>query len=97
MKRAKRIPTRPQTKENDMDVASIVGQVIVALFMLFFGYGAFLLVSDSEKRWKERYGNRWFVTPSEREKLDKAYAERQTTRKATRRVNLSKFTDNRSE
>ena len=46
MKRAKRIPTRPQTKENDMDVASIVGQVIVALFMLFFGYGAYLLVLD---------------------------------------------------
>ena len=80
-----------------MDVASIVGQGLVALFMLFFGYGAYLLVSDSEKRWKERYGNRWFVTRSEREKLDKAYAEQQTTRKATRRVNLSKFTDNRSE
>ena len=80
-----------------MDIASIVGQGLVALFMLFFGYGAYLLVSDSEKRWKERYGNRWFVTRSEREKLDKAYAERQTTRKATRRVNLSKFTDNRTE
>ena len=80
-----------------MDVASIVGQGLVALFMLFFGYGSYLLVSDSEKRWKERYGNRWFVTQSEREKLDKAYAEQQTTRKATRRVNLSKFTDNRSE
>ena len=80
-----------------MDVASIVGQVAVALFMLFFGYGAYLLVSDSEKRWKERYGNRWFVTPSEREKLDKAYAERIENKKATRRVNLSKFSDNRKE
>ena len=80
-----------------MDVASIVGQGLVALFMLFFGYGAYLLVSDSEKRWKERYGNRWFVTPSERERLDKAYAERIENKKATRRVNLSKFTDNRSE
>ena len=80
-----------------MDVASIVGQGLVALFMLFFGYGAFLLVSDSEKRWKERYGNRWFVTPSERERLDKAYAERIENKKATRRVNLSKFSDNREE
>ena len=80
-----------------MDVASIVGQGLVALFMLFFGYGAYLLVSDSEKRWKERYGNRWFVTPSERERLDKAYAERIENKKATRRVNLSKFTDNREE
>ena len=80
-----------------MDVASIVGQVAVALFMLFFGYGAYLLVSDSEKRWKERYGNRWFVTPSERERLDKAYAERIENKKATRRVNLSKFSDNREE
>ena len=80
-----------------MDIASIVGQGLVALFMLFFGYGAYLLVSDSEKRWKERYGNRWFVTPSERERLDKAYAERIENKKATRRVNLSKFTDNREE
>ena len=66
-----------------MDVASIVGQVAVALFMLFFGYGAYLLVSDSEKRWKERYGNRWFVTPSERERLDKAYAERKAAQKGS--------------
>ena len=80
-----------------MDIASIVGQGLVALFMLFFGYGAYLLVSDSEKRWKERYGNRWFVTPSERERLDKAYAERIENKKATRRVNLSKFSDNREE
>ena len=64
-----------------MDVASIVGQVLVALFMLFFGYGAFLLVSDSEKRWKERYGNRWFVSKSEKERLDKAYAERKAAQK----------------
>ena len=80
-----------------MELGILFSQALIALFMAFCCYGAYLLVSDSEKRWKERYGNRWFVTPSEREKLDKAYAERQTTRKATRRVNLSKFTDNRSE
>ena len=83
MKRAKRIPTRPQTKENDMDVASIVGQGLVALFMLFFGYGAYLLVSDSEKRWKERYGDRWIISRSEKEELDKAYAERNENKKAS--------------
>ena len=80
-----------------MELGILFSQALIALFMAFCCYGAYLLVSDSEKRWKERYGNRWFVTRSEREKLDKAYAERQTTRKATRRVNLSKFTDNRSE
>ena len=82
------------------DIASIVGQGLVALFMLFFGYGAYLLVSDSEKRWKERYGNRWFVSRSEKIKLDKAYAERQTARKAARgvkRTDLHRFVDNRDE
>ena len=78
-------------------VASTIGTVLVLIFMVVIGYGAVLIVSDSEKRWKERYGNRWFVSKSEKERIDKAYAERQTTRKATRRVNLSKFTDNRSE
>ena len=66
-----------------MDVASIVGQVAVALFMLFFGYGAYLLVSDSEKRWKERYGDRWIISRSEKEELDKAYAERNENKKAS--------------
>lgn len=80
-----------------MDIASIIGQGLIALFMLFCCYGAMLLVGDKEREWKERYGNRWFLTRSEKEKLDKAYAERQTTKKATRRVNLSKFSDNRSE
>ena len=80
-----------------MDIASIIGQGLIALFMLFCCYGAMLLGGDSNRRWKERYGDRWFLTRSEKIKLDKAYAERQTTKKATRRVNLSKFSDNRSE
>ena len=74
-----------------MDIASIIGQGLIALFMLFCCYGAMLLVGDKEREWKERYGNRWFLTRSEKEKLDKAYAERQTTKKATRRVNLSRY------
>ena len=80
-----------------MELGILLSQALIALFMAFCCYGAYLLVSDSEKRWKERYGNRWFVTPSEREKLDKAYAERIENKKATRRVNLSKFSDNREE
>ena len=83
-----------------MDIASIVGQGLIALFMIFCCYGAMLLVGDSNRRWKERYGNRWFVTRSERDKLDKAYAERQTARKAARgvkRTDLHRFVDNRDE
>ena len=80
-----------------IEILHIGSQILGLCFFIFIGYGAYLLVSDSEKRWKERYGDRWIISRSEKEELDKAYAERQTTRKATRRVNLSKFTDNRSE
>ena len=83
-----------------MELGILFSQALIALFMAFCCYGAYLLLSDSEKRWKERYGNRWFVTPSEREKLDKAYAERQTARKAARgvkRTDLHRFVDNRDE
>ena len=80
-----------------MDLASIIGQGLIALFMLFCCYGAMLLVGDKEREWKERYGNRWFLTRSEKEKLDKAYAERQTTKKATRRVSIRRHTDHRAE
>ena len=78
-------------------VASTIGTVLVLIFMVVIGYGAVLIVSDSEKRWKERYGNRWFVSKSEKDRLDKAYAERIENKKETRRVNLSKFSDNREE
>ena len=83
-----------------MDIASIVGQGLIALFMIFCCYGAMLLVGDSNRSWKERYGNRWFLTRSEKIKLDKAYAERQTARKAARgvkRTDLHRFVDNRDE
>ena len=62
-------------------VASTIGTVLVLIFMVVIGYGAVLIVSDSEKRWKERYGNRWFVSKSEKERLDKAYAERKAAQK----------------
>ena len=80
-----------------MELGILFSQALIALFMAFCCYGAFLIVRDKEREWKDRYGDRWFVTPSERERLDKAYAERIENKKATRRVNLSKFTDNRSE
>ena len=62
-------------------VASTIGTVLVLIFMVVIGYGAFLIVSDSEKRWKERYGNRWFVSKADKERLDKAYAERKAAQK----------------
>ena len=80
-----------------MELGILFSQALIALFMAFCCYGAFLIVRDKEREWKDRYGDRWFVTPSERERLDKAYAERMENKKATRRVNLSKFTDNREE
>ena len=80
-----------------MELGILFSQALIALFMAFCCYGAFLIVRDKEREWKDRYGDRWFVTPSERERLDKAYAERIENKKATRRVNLSKFTDNREE
>jgi len=69
-----------------MDSISIV-QSLAALtgtaFFLWLGYGALLIVADSEKRWKERYGNRWIITKSERARLDKAYAESQQNKNAS--------------
>jgi uncharacterized membrane protein len=69
-----------------MDSISIV-QSLAALtgtaFFLWLGYGALLIVADSEKRWKERYGNRWIISKSERARLDKAYAESQQNKKAS--------------
>ena len=67
-----------------MELGILFSQALIALFMAFCCYGAYLLVSDSEKRWKERYGNRWFVSKSEKERLDKAYAERKAAQKVTR-------------
>ena len=83
-----------------IEILHIGSQILGLCFFIFIGYGAYLLVSDSEKRWKERYGNRWFVSRSEKIKLDKAYAERQTARKAARgvkRTDLHRFVDNRDE
>ena len=39
------------------EAANLLGQGLIALFMLFCCYGAMLLVGDSNRRWKERYGD----------------------------------------
>ena len=78
-----------------MEIGILFSQALIALFMAFCCYGAFLIIRDKERDWKARYGNRWIVGPAEKEKLDKAYAERMENKKATRRVQLRKFTDHR--
>ena len=64
-------------------VASTIGTVLVLIFMTVVGIGAFQIVSESNKRWEERYGNRWFLTKATKERLDKAYAERKAAQKAS--------------
>ena len=63
-------------------LASTLGTVLVVIFMVVVGYGAYLKVSDSNKRWEKRYGNRWFVTPSEKKRLDKEYETAQNAKRA---------------
>ena len=69
-----------------MDPISLVQSLAAltgAAFFLWLLYGALLIVADSEKRWKKRYGNRVFLTKSERARLDKAYAESQQNKNAS--------------
>ncbi len=64
-----------------ISLATTLSALAGAAFFLTLLYGALLIVSDSEKRWKERYGNRWFVSKADKERLDKAYAERKAAQK----------------
>lgn len=52
-------------------------------FFLWLVYGAFLIVADSDREWKKRYGNRLIMSKSERARLDKAYSESQQNKKAS--------------
>ena len=52
-------------------------------FFLWLLYGAFLIVADSDREWKKRYGNRWIMSKSERARLDKAYADNKQNNKAS--------------
>ena len=69
-----------------MDPISIV-QSLAALtgtaFFLWISYGALLIVADSDREWKKRYGNRWIISKSERARLDKVYADKQQNKKAS--------------
>ena len=69
--------------EPAVTVASTIGTVLVLIFMVVLGIGAFQIVSDSNRRWEERYGNRWFLTKSTKDRLDKAYAERKAAQKGS--------------
>ena len=64
------------------EVASTLGSVIVIIYMVVVVYVAYLKVSDSHKRWEKRYGDRWFVTPSEKKRLDKEYETAQKAKRA---------------
>ena len=52
-------------------------------FFLWLVYGAFLIVADSDREWRKRYGNRVIMSKSESARLDKAYAEREQNKKAS--------------
>ena len=52
---------------NTLQVALVLG------FCIFIGYGAFLILLDKEREWKRRYGSRWFVSRSDKERLDAEY------------------------
>jgi uncharacterized membrane protein len=67
-----------------MDTISLVqslAALTIAAFFLWLLYGAFLIVADSEREWKKRYGNRWIMSKSDKARLDKAYAEQQQNKK----------------
>ena len=65
-----------------MEIGILFSQALIALFMAFCCYGAFLIIRDKERDWKARYGNRWIVSPSERVRLDKEYEAAQKAKRA---------------
>ena len=66
-----------------MEILQYLAQAAGVAFFLFIGYGAFLVVRDSDRNWKERYGNRWILSKSEKAELDRAYANKQENKKAS--------------
>ena len=52
-------------------------------FFLWLVYGAFLIVADSDREWRKRYGNRLIMSKSERARLDKLYADNKQNKKAS--------------
>jgi len=69
-----------------MDTISTISTLAAltgAAFFLWLLYGAYLIVADSDREWKKRYGNRLIMSKSERARLDRAYAERQQNKEAS--------------
>ena len=52
-------------------------------FFLWLVYGAFLIVADSDREWRKRYGNRVIMSKAERARLDKLYADNKQNKKAS--------------
>lgn len=53
-----------------MEYAQLIAQTVIAALMILLGYGAYLIVRDSDILFKAKYGNSWFVTKAEKEKKD---------------------------
>ena len=62
---------------------STLAALTITAFILWLLYGAFLIVADSDREWRKRYGNRLIMSKSDKARLDKAYAERQQNKKAS--------------
>lgn len=63
-----------------LDIINALQVAVVLGFCTFIGYGAFLIIRDKEIEWKKRYGNRWIVSPSEKERLDAEYRRKFETK-----------------
>ena len=82
----------------ELDIINALQVAVVLAFCTVIGYGAFLIVRDKEIEWKKRYGNRWFVSRSERERLDAEYEKKvkdskasNTTKRGVSYRSLSRF------
>ena len=60
----------------ELDIINALQVGLVLAFCTFIGYGAFLIVMDKEREWKKRYGNKWFVTRADKERLDAEYEKK---------------------
>ena len=57
----------------ELDIINALQVGLVLGFCTFIGYGAFLILLDKEREWKKRYGSRWFVSRSDKVRLDAEY------------------------
>ena len=67
----------------ELDIINALQVAIVLGVCSFFGYGAFLLVMDSEREWKKRYGSKWFVSRADKIRLDAEYEKKVRDSKAS--------------